>query len=162
MPAERAQMRANSPISQLDKIKAPLLVIHGANDVRVLKGDSDDVVAALKARNHPVDYLVFADEGHSISKWRNRLAMWRTVEDTLATCLGGRSNGLILSAMPRRPRFPENQHMNRALRLFRWLPPGNRCCADGGWRVPRKTARPHPPQHLKIAGRSVTGKTMLY
>lgn len=102
VPAERAQMRANSPISQLDKIKAPLLVIHGANDVRVLKGDSDDVVAALKARNHPVDYLVFADEGHSISKWRNRLAMWRTVEDTLATCLGGRSNGFdYFQLMPR-------------------------------------------------------------
>ena len=102
VPAERAQMRANSPISQLDKIKAPLLVIHGANDVRVLKGDSDDVVASLKARNHPVDYLVFADEGHSISKWRNRLAMWRTVEDTLATCLGGRSNGFdYFQLMPR-------------------------------------------------------------
>ncbi len=102
VPAERAQMRANSPISQLDKIKAPLLVIHGANDVRVLKGDSDDVVAALKARNHPVDYLVFADEGHSISKWRNRLAMWRTVEDTLASCLGGRSNGFdYFQLMPR-------------------------------------------------------------
>jgi dipeptidyl aminopeptidase/acylaminoacyl peptidase len=41
----------------------------------------------------PVDYLVFANEGHSIRQWRNRLALWRKVEDTLATCLGGRNNG---------------------------------------------------------------------
>ena len=93
VPAERARMRAQSPISQLDAITAPLLVVHGANDVRVLKGDSDDVVAALRARGHAVTYRVFADEGHSIRKWPNRLAMWRQIEDHLATCLGGRSNG---------------------------------------------------------------------
>ena len=41
----------------------------------------------------PVDYLLFADDGQAISKWRNWLAMWRTIEDKLATCLGGRSAG---------------------------------------------------------------------
>ena len=38
-------------------------------------------------------FLSFSDEGHSISKWRNRLEMWRTIEDTLASCLGGASAG---------------------------------------------------------------------
>jgi dipeptidyl aminopeptidase/acylaminoacyl peptidase len=101
-PEERARMLANSPVSHLDKISAPLLVIHGGNDIRVLRQDSDDVVAALRARKHPVEYLLFADEGHSISKWRNRLAMWRSIEDTFATCLGGRSGGFdFYQLMPR-------------------------------------------------------------
>lgn len=101
-PEDRAQMLANSPISHLDKITAPLLVIHGGNDIRVLKQDSDDVVAGLKKLGRPVDYLLFADEGHAISKWRNRLAMWRTIEDKLAVCLGGRSAGFdYYQLMPR-------------------------------------------------------------
>lgn len=101
-PAQRAAMLRNSPVSYLDQISAPLLVVHGANDIRVLRQDSDDVVAALRQRGHPVEYLLFPDEGHSISKWRNRLAMWRTVEDTLATCLGGRSAGFdFYELMPR-------------------------------------------------------------
>ncbi len=101
-PQDRAQMLANSPVSHLDAITAPLLVIHGGNDVRVLKADSDDVVNSLRQRGHPVEYLLFENEGHSISKWRNRLAMWRKVEDTLATCLGGRSNGFdFFELMPR-------------------------------------------------------------
>ena len=101
-PEERAAMLVNSPISHLDKITAPLLVIQGANDVRVQRQDSDDVVASLRARGQPVEYLLFADEGHSIRKWRNRLAMWRRIEETLATCLGGRSAGFdFYELMPR-------------------------------------------------------------
>jgi dipeptidyl aminopeptidase/acylaminoacyl peptidase len=101
-PETRAQMLANSPISQIDKITAPLLVIHGGNDVRVLKQDSDDVVAQLRNLGRPVEYMLFEDEGHSISKWRNRLAMWRKIEDTLASCLGGRSAGFdMYELMPR-------------------------------------------------------------
>jgi len=101
-PEDRAQMLANSPVSHLEKITAPLLVIHGGNDIRVLKQDSDDVVAGLKKLGRPVDYLLFADEGHAISKWRNRLAMWRTIEDKLAVCLGGRSAGFdYYQLMPR-------------------------------------------------------------
>lgn len=101
-PEERAQIMANSPISHIDKITVPLLVVHGANDVRVIKQDSDDVVAALKGLGRPVEYMVFNDEGHSISKWRNRLALSRKIEDSLAACLGGRSNGFdFYELMPR-------------------------------------------------------------
>ena len=74
----------------------PLLVIQGSNDVRVQRQDSDDVVAALKKLDRPVEYLLFADKGYSISKWRNRLAMWRKIEETLASCLGGRDAGFDL------------------------------------------------------------------
>jgi len=101
-PEDRAQMLANSPITHLDKITAPLLVVHGGNDIRVLRQDSDDVVAGLRKLGRPVEYLLFEDEGHSISKWRNRLAMWRTIEDKLAGCLGGRSAGFdYYQLMPR-------------------------------------------------------------
>ena len=101
-PAERAEMLRNSPVSYLDQISAPLLVIHGANDIRVLRQDSDDVVAGLRQRGTPVQYLLFDNEGHSISKWRNRLTMWREVEDFLADCLGGRSGGFdAYQLMPR-------------------------------------------------------------
>ncbi len=101
-PDERAQMLKNSPISQIDRITAPLLVIHGGNDVRVLRQDSDDVVAELRRLGRPVEFMTFPDEGHSVRKWRNRLAQSRKIEDTLATCLGGRSNGFdFYELMPR-------------------------------------------------------------
>ena len=101
-PEERAAMLANSPISQIDRITAPLLVIHGSNDVRVLRQDSDEVVAELRRLGRPVQYMSFANEGHQVRRWRNRLALWREVEDTLAGCLGGRSNGFdYYELMPR-------------------------------------------------------------
>jgi dipeptidyl aminopeptidase/acylaminoacyl peptidase len=101
-PVQRAAMWQGSPLSRIDRITAPLLVIHGANDVRVVKQDSDDVVAELTKLNRPVEYLVFDNEGHSIRRWRNRLAMWRTIEDFFADCLGGRSGGFdYYQLMPR-------------------------------------------------------------
>ncbi|RYZ12044.1 MAG: S9 family peptidase [Comamonadaceae bacterium] len=101
-PEERERMLADSPISRIDRITSPLLVIHGDNDVRVLRQDSDEVVAALRALNRPVEHLGIAGEGHQVRHWRNRLAVWRRVEDTLATCLGGRSAGFdAYELMPR-------------------------------------------------------------
>ena len=101
-PEDRARMLANSPVSHLAEINAPLLVIQGANDIRVARQDSDDVVAGLQKLGKPVEYLLFSNEGHVISKWRNRLAMWRSIEDTLAACLGGRSAGFdFYQLMPR-------------------------------------------------------------
>lgn len=92
-PQERERMLQNSPVSHIGRIQAPLLVIHGENDIRVLRQDSDEVVAELRRLGRPVDYLSFADEGHSVRRWQNRLAMWRRIEDQLAGCLGGRSAG---------------------------------------------------------------------
>ena len=92
-PVERERAMQQSPITHIDRIQAPMLVIHGANDIRVLKQDSEDVVAALRQLGRPVEYLSFANEGHSVRRWRNRLEMWRRIEDTLAGCLGGRSAG---------------------------------------------------------------------
>ncbi|WP_292936558.1 alpha/beta fold hydrolase [Noviherbaspirillum sp.] len=101
-PVQREEMWHGSPLSRIDRITEPLLVIHGANDVRVLKQDSDEVVAELRKLGRPVDYLVFDNEGHQMRRWRNRLAAWRAIEDFLADCLGGRSAGFdYYQLMPR-------------------------------------------------------------
>ncbi|MGB7184530.1 MAG: alpha/beta fold hydrolase, partial [Burkholderiaceae bacterium] len=92
-PADAKAMWEGSPMSRIDKIDVPLLVFHGANDVRVVKQDSDDVVAALRKLNRPVQYVVYKNEGHSVRRWRNKLDMWRRIEDFFADCLGGRSYG---------------------------------------------------------------------
>jgi dipeptidyl aminopeptidase/acylaminoacyl peptidase len=62
-----------SPIHHVDKIKAPLMVIHGANDPRVPLGEAEQIVNALRVRNVPVEFLVYADEGHGLVKLDNKL-----------------------------------------------------------------------------------------
>lgn len=88
-PAQREAMLQASPVRHLDRIRAPLLVIHGADDVRVSRRDADEVVAGLRARGAPVDYLLIEGEGHVIRQGRNRMAMWRRIEGFLGACLGG-------------------------------------------------------------------------
>jgi dipeptidyl aminopeptidase/acylaminoacyl peptidase len=62
-----------SPLFHANNIKVPLLVVQGANDPRVLKVESDEIVAAVKANNVPVEYVVFPDEGHGFTKRENRI-----------------------------------------------------------------------------------------
>jgi dipeptidyl aminopeptidase/acylaminoacyl peptidase len=93
IPEERRVMAERSPIGRVEAIRAPLLVIQGANDVRVRRDHSDRIVAALKARRHDVEYLLFDDEGHGINRTPNRLAYIRAVERFLARHLGGRDGG---------------------------------------------------------------------
>ncbi|HYD96650.1 MAG TPA: prolyl oligopeptidase family serine peptidase [Noviherbaspirillum sp.] len=92
-PEDRERLRAISPLHMTAAIAAPLLVVQGASDVRVIKAHSDELVEALRREGKPVDYLVFPDEGHAIRRWQNRLVMYRKIEDFLAGCLGGRSSG---------------------------------------------------------------------
>ncbi len=61
-----------SPLFHADKIKKPLMVLQGANDPRVLKVESDEMVAAVKKNNVPVEYIVFDDEGHGFRKKKNQ------------------------------------------------------------------------------------------
>lgn len=70
---DRDFLREVSPIHHVHKIKAPLMVIQGANDPRVPKSEADQMVATLRERNHPVEYLLFADEGHGVAKLPNRI-----------------------------------------------------------------------------------------
>jgi len=61
-----------SPITKLDAIRAPIMFIHGANDPRVPIGETEQIVAALRAKGRDVEYLRYEDEGHSLAKAKNR------------------------------------------------------------------------------------------
>jgi dipeptidyl aminopeptidase/acylaminoacyl peptidase len=86
-------MEASSPLFRLDQIKRPLLIVQGANDVIVPQRESDQIVSALRKAGKEVEYILFPDEGHGISNWKNSLTFFRRLEDFLAARLGGRSGG---------------------------------------------------------------------
>ncbi|MBK5297084.1 MAG: S9 family peptidase [Vicinamibacteria bacterium] len=69
--AER--LRRISPLFNASKIKAPLMVLQGANDPRVLQVESDEIVAAAKSNGVPTEYIVFPDEGHGFVKKENEI-----------------------------------------------------------------------------------------
>jgi dipeptidyl aminopeptidase/acylaminoacyl peptidase len=62
-----------SPLFHADKINKPLMVLQGANDPRVIKAESDEIVAAVKKNGVPVEYVVFDDEGHGFTKKKNQI-----------------------------------------------------------------------------------------
>ncbi len=66
-------MDAASPHLHADKIRAPLFVLQGANDPRVPKSESDQIVAAVRARGGIAEYMVFEDEGHGLDKLENKV-----------------------------------------------------------------------------------------
>jgi dipeptidyl aminopeptidase/acylaminoacyl peptidase len=87
----RALLKAASPLTYADKIKKPLLIGQGANDPRVNKKESDQIVDSMKAKNIPVTYALFPDEGHGFARPQNNIAFNAVAENFLQTCLGGRS-----------------------------------------------------------------------
>ncbi len=89
-PEGKAQLLRQSPLSAAAKIKTPLLVIQGANDPRVNKRESDQIVIALRDRGFPVEYMVAPDEGHGFARPVNNMAMFASAEKFLAKYLGGR------------------------------------------------------------------------
>lgn len=69
--ADKERLTRISPLFHADQIERPLMVLQGANDPRVLKVESDEIVAAVKKKGVPVEYLVFPDEGHGFVKREN-------------------------------------------------------------------------------------------
>ncbi len=86
--ADSIMLREVSPVYQADKIVAPLFVAQGANDPRVNKDESDQMVAALKARGVDVEYLVKDNEGHGFRNEENRFEFYRAMEGFLVKQLG--------------------------------------------------------------------------
>ncbi len=89
--ADADYLKRISPLFHADQIERPLLVLQGANDPRVLKVESDEIVAAAKRRGTPVEYLVFPDEGHGISKKANQARGYQAILDFLDRYLKGES-----------------------------------------------------------------------
>ena len=89
-PEGKAQLMRQSPLTHVAKIKTPLLITQGANDPRVNKRESDQIVIALRERNYPVEYLLAPDEGHGYARPVNNMAVIAAAERFLAKHLGGR------------------------------------------------------------------------
>ncbi|MEX2659578.1 MAG: S9 family peptidase [Acidimicrobiales bacterium] len=85
-----ADLLARSPLTHVDRIATPLMVVQGANDPRVTKVESDQIVAALRERGVDVEYIVKDDEGHGFANPENRLDLYRAMERFFARHLGGR------------------------------------------------------------------------
>ncbi len=90
-PGGLAMLKERSPLYSADKIVKPLLIGQGANDPRVNQDESDQIVAAMKAKGIPVTYVLYPDEGHGFAKPANNIAFNAVTENFLATCLGGRA-----------------------------------------------------------------------
>ena len=84
-------LKERSPLTHADRIKKPLLIGQGANDPRVKQAESDQIVAAMQAKNIPVTYVLFPDEGHGFARPENSIAFMAVAENFLAKCLGGRA-----------------------------------------------------------------------
>ena len=81
---DKEQMHAASPVFHVDKIKAPLFVIQGANDPRVNIDESDQIVRSLRARDIDVPYMVKYNEGHGFHNEENRFEVYKAALGFLA------------------------------------------------------------------------------
>ena len=87
----RKFLAERSPLTHVDKIVRPLLIGQGANDPRVKQAEADQIVQAMTAKNIPVMYVLFPDEGHGFARPQNRMAFYAVAEGFLARHLGGRA-----------------------------------------------------------------------
>lgn len=76
-------LRETSPLFHADKIVKPLIVLQGANDPRVIKPESDEIVEAIKKKNGMVEYIVFDNEGHGFTKKENEIRAYKAILDFL-------------------------------------------------------------------------------
>ncbi len=82
---------SRSPLSRAASIRTPLLIAQGANDPRVKRAESEQIVTALREAGIDHEYLLFPDEGHGFAKPGNRLRFYAAAERFLARHLGGRA-----------------------------------------------------------------------
>ncbi len=85
---DRAFLESIAPIHHVDRIAAPLMIIHGANDPRVPLSEAEQLVEAVSAHDVPVEFLVFDDEGHGLVKLENKLAAYAVIVAFLDKHLG--------------------------------------------------------------------------
>jgi dipeptidyl aminopeptidase/acylaminoacyl peptidase len=90
---DRKFLESRSPLNRIDKILKPLLIAQGANDPRVKRSESIQMVEALRKAGKEVEYVEYADEGHGFARPENRLDFYGRAEKFLAKYLGGRCEG---------------------------------------------------------------------
>lgn len=101
----RAAMWQRSPLAHVHKLERPMLITHGANDVRVRKDQSERFYGAARALGKPVEFHLFENEGHSLGRSESRLIYFAKVETFLAKHLGGRVTE-VKAPPPRAPALP--------------------------------------------------------
>ncbi len=84
---ERAFLVDRSPKTHLHNMSAPMLVIQGRNDPRVVAAESEDLVRELKSAGKDIELLVFEDEGHDVLKYENRVTCYNAITDFFAKYL---------------------------------------------------------------------------
>lgn len=84
-------LKSRSPLTHVESIRIPMLIAQGANDPRVKQSESEQIVAAMREKGIPHEYLLFEDEGHGFAKPANRLRFYAAAEAFLAEHLGGRA-----------------------------------------------------------------------
>lgn len=84
----RALLTARSPLTFVDRITRPLLIVQGANDPRVKVAESDQIVAAMQAKGLPVTYLLYPDEGHGFARPENNRSSCAVIEAFLGRVFG--------------------------------------------------------------------------
>jgi dipeptidyl aminopeptidase/acylaminoacyl peptidase len=90
-PEGKQRLMKQSPLNSAAKIKTPLLVAQGANDPRVKKAESEQIVIALRDRGFPVEYILAPDEGHGFARPVNSMSLFAASETFFAKHLGGRA-----------------------------------------------------------------------
>ena len=81
--ADSVRLKEISPVFQGEKVKNPVMVLQGAQDPRVLKIESDEMVEAIRTNNVPIEYVVFDDEGHGFAKKKNQQEAYSKILDFL-------------------------------------------------------------------------------
>ncbi len=89
LETEQEFLESRSPLFKAGEIRIPMLIAQGANDPRVKQAEAEQIVEALRAKGKPVEYLLFADEGHGFARPENRMAFYAAAEAFLAQHLGG-------------------------------------------------------------------------
>jgi len=88
LETDREMLQEASPLPRIHQVRAPLFVIHGANDPRVPLSEAEQVVAAVRTNGLECELRVYADEGHGLAKRANRLDAFPAAVECLARWLG--------------------------------------------------------------------------
>jgi len=89
-PKDADLVKSASPLFKADRIQRPLLIGQGANDPRVNKAESEQIVSAIEKNGGKVTYVIYSDEGHGFARPDNRIDFNARAEAFLGGCLGGR------------------------------------------------------------------------
>ncbi len=94
-PEDMKEIVDRSPLTHAAKLKNPIMIVQGSNDVRVIRNQADRMVAALRKNNAPVEYELMPGAGHQFRNWgwKQRIIIMRRMERFLAKHLGGRADG---------------------------------------------------------------------